>query len=85
MGSGQMTQIKHNKKVLVDCFRNRNLCLSAPKSSVSLFTTWTKEVRKVLNVKVEGNIIPTIPYPRILGVTFDNRSKSEQEKEGRDL
>ena len=31
-----------------------------------------EEVRRTMNVKVEDNIIPTVRYPRILGVTFDN-------------
>ena len=54
--------------VLVDFFRNRNVHLS----SVSLFTSWTKEVRKILNGKMEGNVIPTVRNPKIFGVTFDN-------------
>ena len=29
-------------------------------------------MRRTLNVKVEDNIISTVRYPRILGVTFDN-------------
>ena len=57
---------------LVVFFRNRNLRISATKSSVSLFTSWTKEVRKILSVKVEGNAIPTVRYPKILGIIFDN-------------
>ena len=31
-----------------------------------------KKIRRILNVKVEENIIPTVRYPRILGVTSDN-------------
>ena len=55
----------------LDFFHNRNIRLSALKSSVSLFTAWMKEVRSILNIKAE-DMIPTIRYPRILGVTFDN-------------
>ena len=50
----------------------RNLTLSAPKSTDMIFTTWAREVRKVLDIKIEELVIPTIQYPKMLGVTFDN-------------
>ena len=56
------------KNFLVD----GNLTLSAPKSTATIFTTWTREVRKVLDIKIEEQVIPTIQYPKILGVIFDN-------------
>ena len=66
----------NNNEVCTDItcyfFRNRYLRMSAPKSSVFLFTTCTKEVKKILNMKVEGQRIPTVRYPKILVVTFDN-------------
>ncbi|KAL1445963.1 hypothetical protein WDU94_005493 [Cyamophila willieti] len=49
----------------------RKLELSAEKSTATLFTTWTKEVNTVLEVKVNGQTLPTIKNPKILGVTFD--------------
>ena len=61
---------------LVKFSRNSKLRLSAAKSSVSLFTTWTKVVRRILNAAVEGNIIPTVLNPKILGVTYDNLQTS---------
>ena len=37
----------------------RNHKLSAPKSIAMVFTTWTSEVRKVIDVKIEELVIPT--------------------------
>lgn len=57
---------------ITDFFTGRNLQLSPAKSSATLFTTWTKEVRLELNVAIDGVQIPTLNYPKILGVTFDS-------------
>lgn len=40
-------------------FHATNMKLSATKSTVTLFITWSKEMRIVLNVQVKRNIIPT--------------------------
>ncbi|XP_053960945.1 uncharacterized protein LOC128865055, partial [Anastrepha ludens] len=53
-------------------FTARNLKLSPTKSTATLFTTWTKEVKLPLQVHVDDAPIPTISNPRILGVTFDS-------------
>ena len=34
-----------------------NLALSASKSTATIFTTWTREVRKVLDIKIEELVI----------------------------
>ena len=47
------------------------MSLSAPKSSVTLFTSWTKQVNVTLDVKLRGEEIPTEKFPKILGVVFD--------------
>ena len=61
---------------LVNFFTARNMKISASKSSATLFTTWTAEVRLPLNVLVDGVQIPTTNYPRILGVTLDSLFRS---------
>ena len=48
----------------------RNLQLSAPKSSATIFTTWTKEVTRKLNSN--GQVIPTVKQPKVLAVIFDS-------------
>ncbi|XP_037819861.1 uncharacterized protein LOC119609216 [Lucilia sericata] len=53
-------------------FHLRNLKISPTKSSATLFTTWTKEVGLELDVIVDGEKIPTVNHPKILGVTFDS-------------
>ena len=45
--------------------------ISAPKSSVTLFTPWTKQVNCQLEVDVCDARIPTEKHPKLLGVTFD--------------
>ena len=58
--------------ILKSFFVDRNLQLSAPKSTATLFTTWTKEVSLELNINISGQTIPTTKNPKVLGVTFDN-------------
>lgn len=58
--------------ILAAFFSNRNLKISPTKSSATLITTWTKEVSLQLAVEVGGQRIPTVIYPKILGVTSDS-------------
>ena len=48
-----------------------DMLISAPKSSVTLFTPWTRQVNTQLDVKINDNVVPTNKYPKLLGVTFD--------------
>lgn len=52
-------------------FTERGLQLSTSKSTATLFTTWTKEVKSILNISINGSRLPTIQHPKILGITFD--------------
>ncbi|XP_073835259.1 uncharacterized protein [Musca autumnalis] len=45
--------------------------ISTTKSTATLFTTWTAQFGRELNVVVDGSRIPTTNCPKILGVTFD--------------
>ena len=45
--------------------------ISAPKSTVTLFTTWTKQVALSLDVRVSDVVVPTVKNPRLLGVILD--------------
>ncbi|XP_053960591.1 uncharacterized protein LOC128864859, partial [Anastrepha ludens] len=53
-------------------FTARSLQRSPTKSTATLFTTWTKEVKLQLKVKVDDTQILTVNNPKILGVTFDS-------------
>ena len=56
---------------LHEWFLNRNLQISAPKSSATVFTTFSNEVSKTLDININGQKVPTIKDPKILGVTYD--------------
>ena len=45
--------------------------ISAPKSTTTLFTPWSKQVNKQLDVSIDSVPVPTVKNPRMLGVTFD--------------
>ena len=46
--------------------------ISPSKSSATLFTTAPNECSTVLDVKIDGEIVPTVKKPKFLGITFDN-------------
>ena len=48
-----------------------NMLVSAPKSTVTLFTPWTRQVGAQLDVAIEGVPVPTVKNPRLLGVLMD--------------
>ena len=54
-------------------FRERNLFISAPKSTATVFTTAPNEVSTDLPVYINGDKVPSVKQPKILGVTFDNQ------------
>ena len=56
---------------LNEWFKERNLEISAPKSSATLFTTFSNEVSKELPIHIDGSKVPTLKNPKILGVTLD--------------
>lgn len=43
-----------------------------PKSTATLFITWTVDMRLSLNIQVEGFLIPNTKYPNVLGFSFDS-------------
>ena len=47
------------------------MSVSAPKSTVTLFTSWTKQVNHQLPVTMDGTQVPTEKNPKLLGVVFD--------------
>ena len=54
--------------LLDDWFRKRNLLISAPKSTATLFTTFSNEVSIELPIFINGKKVPTTKSPKILGV-----------------
>ena len=48
-----------------------SLILSMGKSSATLFITWTKQLKTLLNISVAGAALPTCPTVKVLGVMFD--------------
>lgn len=53
-------------------FKARNLQISPSKSSATIFTTWSNEYSKELDIRIDGQRVPTVKNPKILGVTMDN-------------
>ena len=58
--------------ILDNWFKGRNLFISPAKSSATVFSTYSGDVSTVLNVKIDGEIVPSIKRPKFLGVTYDN-------------
>ncbi len=56
---------------LLDFLDQRKLQVSPEKSSVTLFTPWTKEANTHPQVFIGDSLIPLVKHPKILGVTFD--------------
>ena len=52
---------------------DNNLTLNADKSTSTLFTLDPSETDKQLNLTINNKIVPTVKYPKILGLTFDPR------------
>ena len=57
--------------LLADFFKARDLEISVPKSSSTLFTPATNEARFRPNVLLNDAVIPLNKTPKILGVVFD--------------
>uniref|UniRef100_A0A1I8NL77 Uncharacterized protein n=1 Tax=Musca domestica TaxID=7370 RepID=A0A1I8NL77_MUSDO len=51
----------------------RNMKISATKSTATFFNTWTAEM---MDVQVDGVVIPNTNYSKVLEVTFDSIFKS---------
>ena len=58
--------------VLDNWFKGRNLFISPSKSSATVFTTFSNEASTVLDVKINGETVPSVKHPKFLGVTYDN-------------
>ena len=66
---------------LVDFMEGKNLKLSAPKSSSSLFTTWDVEMKARLDINIRGALITNVPNPKILETVLDSSLKSVKQAE----
>ena len=55
--------------ILNNWFKSRNLFISPSKSSATLFSTWSHDCSKVLNIEIEGQTVPTVKKPKFLGIT----------------
>ena len=58
--------------VLDNWFKQRNLYISPTKSSATIFTTFSGDVNTDLPIHINGQKVPSVKQPKILGVTFDN-------------
>ena len=61
--------------ILENWFKSRNLFISPSKSSATLFTTFTGEVNEELPIEINGERVPTVRNPKLLGVHFDGLLK----------
>ena len=64
-------KINQYLETLLKWFEDNKLELSPGKSSATLFTTSSKEVSRILNIRVGGSQVPTEKHPKVLGLTFD--------------
>ena len=65
------TAINNYLVQLATWLEQRSLILSVGKSSATLFTTWTKQLKTPLNISVAGTTLPTCLTVKVLGVMFD--------------
>ena len=56
---------------MVEWADENEMKILAPKSTVTLFTPWTKQVNCQLDVRIKGVTVPTLKNPKLLGVTLD--------------
>ena len=56
---------------MVSWAKENDMEISAPKSSVTLLTPWTKQVNATLDVSIDGVPVPMVKNPRLLGVHLD--------------
>ena len=52
-------------------FSDRCLQISAPKSSATVFSTWSNDCSTILPISIQGKPVPTEKNPKVLGVIFD--------------
>ena len=67
-----VTELNSYLSILNNWFKSRNLFISPSKSSATLFTTSSNEVSTTLEIRIDGQEVPTVKKPKILGITFDN-------------
>ena len=65
-------QLNKYLATLNDWFKSRNLFISPSKSSATAFSTFSNDASVVLQIKVDGQLVPTVKKPIFLGITFDN-------------
>ena len=65
------TDLEVAAKELSDQALDHGLSLLVPKSTVTLFTSWTKEFSRLPPVSLEGVVIPQDNNPKLLGITLD--------------
>ena len=56
---------------ITDWTKTNDLHLNASKTTTTLFTPDPAEHKATLNLKIDDTILPTVPNPTILGLTFD--------------
>ena len=66
------TEINKFLNTLDNWFKTRNLFISPSKSTATVFTTDPHDCNVDLPININGNKVPTVKHPKILGVTFDN-------------
>ena len=58
-------------KEMSECLKSNSLLISAPKSTVTLFTPDTKQAKSHPDIKIAGSQLPLNRSPKILGVHLD--------------
>ena len=66
------TRLNRYLDTLTEWFSRKNLQISPSKSSATLFTTFSNEMKIQLPIFINGSLVPTIQKPKLLGVTLDS-------------
>ncbi len=64
-------EIKSYSSTLEEWFKSQNLFIYPSKSSATLLTTFSNEIGLELAVDINGEPVPTVQKPKIIGITFD--------------
>ena len=58
-------------ETLNNFFQSRNLFISPAKSTATIFTTCSQEVNTQLSITINGDKVPTVKNPKVLGLLLD--------------
>ena len=58
-------QLGTSAEKLVEWAQANDISISAPKSIITLFTPWTKQVNALIDVQIGDDDVPTVKNPKL--------------------